>query len=37
MRPAPLAARATRFRPYTENGVAMPFRVVMPLIFELED
>jgi protein TonB len=28
--------RATRFRPYTENGVAMPFWVVMPLIFELE-
>ena len=28
--------RATRFKPYTENGVAMPFWVVMPLIFELE-
>ena len=28
--------RATRFRPYSENGVAMPFRVVMPLVFELE-
>lgn len=27
--------RATRFRPYTENGVALPFRVVMPLLFEL--
>ncbi len=29
--------RATRFHPYTENGVAMPFRVVMPLVFELEN
>ena len=28
--------RTTRFKPYTENGVAMPFWVVMPLIFELE-
>lgn len=28
--------RATRFKPYAENGVAMPFWVVMPLIFELE-
>lgn len=28
--------RATRFRPYSENGVALPFRVVMPLVFELE-
>lgn len=28
--------RATRFKPYSENGVAMPFWVVMPLIFELE-
>jgi protein TonB len=28
--------RATRFRPYTENGVALPFRVVMPLVFALE-
>lgn len=27
--------RATRFKPYTENGVALPFWVVMPLIFEL--
>ncbi len=26
---------ATRFKPYTENGVALPFWVVMPLIFEL--
>jgi protein TonB len=26
--------RATRFKPYTENGVALPFWVVMPLIFE---
>jgi protein TonB len=31
-----LTVRATRFRPYTENGVALPFRVVMPLVFELE-
>lgn len=29
--------RATRFRPYTENGVAMAFRVVMPLVFELDN
>jgi protein TonB len=29
--------RATRFRPHTENGVALPFRVVMPLVFELEN
>jgi protein TonB len=28
---------ATRFRPYTENGVALPFWVVMPLVFELEN
>jgi protein TonB len=28
--------RATRFKPYTEDGVAMPFWVVMPLVFELE-
>lgn len=28
--------RATRFKPYAENGVPMPFWVVMPLIFELE-
>ena len=29
--------RATRFKPYTENGVAQPFRVVMPLVFEMEN
>jgi len=28
--------RATRFKPYTEDGVAQPFWVVMPLIFEME-
>ena len=28
--------RATRFRPYTEDGVAQPFWVVMPLSFEME-
>lgn len=28
--------RATRFKPYTENGVPQPFWVVMPLIFEME-
>jgi protein TonB len=28
--------RATRFKPYTEDGTAQPFWVVMPLIFELE-
>jgi periplasmic protein TonB len=27
---------ATRFKPYTENGVAKPFLVLMPLSFELE-
>jgi protein TonB len=27
--------RATRFKPRTENGVAVPFTVNMPLIFEL--
>ena len=27
--------RATRFKPYTEDGVALPFWVVMPLVFEL--
>ena len=31
------AMRQARFRPYTENGVPMPFRVVMPLVFELEN
>lgn len=30
------SVRATRFRPYTEDGVAQPFWVVMPLVFELE-
>jgi protein TonB len=29
--------RATRFKPYTENGVPQPFWVVMPLVFELEN
>lgn len=29
--------RATRFKPYTENGVPQPFRVVMPLVFQLEN
>lgn len=29
--------RTTRFKPYTENGVALPFWVVMPLIFELDN
>jgi protein TonB len=29
--------RATRFRPYRENGVALPFWVVMPLLFELDN
>jgi protein TonB len=29
------AVRATRFKPYTENGIAQPFWVVMPLAFEL--
>lgn len=28
--------RKTRFKPYTENGTAQPFWVVMPLIFELD-
>jgi periplasmic protein TonB len=27
--------RATRFKPRTENGVAVPFTVNMPLIFDL--
>jgi protein TonB len=29
--------RATRFKPYTENGVALPFWVQMPLVFELQN
>lgn len=29
--------RATRFKPYAEDGVALPFWVVMPLLFELSD
>jgi protein TonB len=29
--------RATRFKPYTEDGRARPFWVVMPLIFELDN
>jgi protein TonB len=29
--------RATRFKPYTENGVPQSFWVVMPLVFELEN
>jgi protein TonB len=29
--------RATRFKPYTENGTALPFWVVMPLVFELDN
>jgi len=29
--------RATRFKPYTENGVAQPFWVVMPLLFEIQN
>lgn len=33
---AQTTVRATRFRPYTENGVAQPFWVVMPLSFEME-
>lgn len=28
--------RATRFKPYTEDGIAQPFWVVMPLSFEME-
>jgi protein TonB len=31
------AVRATRFKPYMENGVAQTVRVVMPLDFELEN
>ena len=29
--------RATRFKPYTEDGIALPFWVVMPLIFEFDN
>jgi protein TonB len=29
--------RATRFKPYAENGVAQPFWVVMPLLFEIQN
>lgn len=29
--------RATRFKPYAENGTPLPFWVVMPLVFELEN
>ncbi|MCC7463734.1 MAG: energy transducer TonB [Gammaproteobacteria bacterium] len=29
--------RATRFKPYTEDGNARPFWVVMPLLFELSE
>ena len=29
--------RATRFKPYTENGTPLPFWVVMPLVFELDN
>lgn len=31
------AAQSTRFHPHAENGVALPFWVVMPLVFELEN
>ena len=31
------AVRATRFKPYTENGMPQPFWVVIPLVFELEN
>jgi periplasmic protein TonB len=31
------AVRATRFKPYAENGLALPFWVVMPLVFELDN
>jgi periplasmic protein TonB len=30
------AVRAARFKPYTEDGIARAFRVVVPLIFELD-
>jgi protein TonB len=29
--------RGTRFKPYTENGVALAFWVVMPLVFEPQE
>ena len=29
--------RATRFKPYTENGMPLEFWVVMPLVFDLEN
>jgi protein TonB len=29
--------RATRFKPYTENGSPLPFWVVMPLLFDLDN
>jgi protein TonB len=29
--------RATRFKPYTEDGTPLPFWVVMPLVFELDN
>jgi periplasmic protein TonB len=35
-RAALATVRATRFRPYTEDGVPRPFWVVMPLVFELD-
>ena len=35
-RAALATVRATRFKPYTEDGVPRPFWVVMPLVFELE-
>lgn len=30
------AVRRARFKPYTENGAALPFWVVVPLLFEIE-
>jgi protein TonB len=30
------AVRAARFKPYTENGIARPFWVVVPLVFEID-
>lgn len=35
-RAALATVRATRFKPYTEDGLPRPFWVVMPLVFELE-